>query len=63
VLDAAAKSGRTVVDQFTHELHDTTGGRNLLEINHAADIGLCAEVDALSIVPELNHATGEIRPA
>lgn len=63
VIDAAAKSGRSVVEQFIHELRDTTGGRNLLEVDHAADIALCAQLDSLSIVPELNHATGDIRPA
>jgi len=63
VLDAVAKSGRSVVDQFAYELRDTTGGRNLLEIGNEADIGLCAQFDSLSIVPELNLATGDIRPA
>ncbi len=63
VLEAARESGRSLIDQFTRELHDTTGGRNLLATNQASDIALCAQLDSLTIVPELNHATGEIRPA
>jgi 2-phosphosulfolactate phosphatase len=63
VLEAARHAGRSVIDQFTHELHDTTGGRNLLATHQSADIALCAQLNSLSIVPELNLATGEIRPA
>ena len=62
VLEGATESGRPLIDYFAHELHDTIGGRNLIATNQAADIALCANLDALTIVPEFNPATNEIRP-
>jgi 2-phosphosulfolactate phosphatase len=62
VADARA-SRIALVDRFADELHDTIGGRNLIATNQAADIALCANLDARTIVPEFNPTTNEIRPA
>jgi 2-phosphosulfolactate phosphatase len=62
IVDDARTMGRCLVDHFADELHDTTGGRNLIATNQAADIALCANLDALAIVPEFNPTTNEIRP-
>jgi 2-phosphosulfolactate phosphatase len=63
LLDVAARSGRTPSEQLARAMRDSPGGSNLLDIGHEADLAACAQLDALSIVPELNRATGEIRPA
>ena len=63
LLALAAATGRTPSDQFAVAMEQTPGGSNLLEIGHGIDLPACAELDILPIVPELNHATGEIRPA
>lgn len=61
-VDAAARlNGRSLVDQFALELRTTQGGRNLLDIGHDADLPACAQLDVLTVVPELNAATGELR--
>ena len=60
-LVAAARAlGRDVSDQLARELRDTTGGKNLLAIGHDFDLEVCAQLDALEIVPELNLTTGVI---
>jgi 2-phosphosulfolactate phosphatase len=62
IVNGARTSGRSLIDHYTHELHDTTGGRNLIATNQAADIARCANLDALTVIPEFNPATNEIRP-
>lgn len=37
------------------------GGRNLIDIGQEGDLALCAQVDSLAVVPELNAASGELR--
>jgi 2-phosphosulfolactate phosphatase len=59
----AAATSRTPADQFAVAMEQTPGGSNLVAIGHGIDLPACAELDILPIVPELNHATGEIRPA
>jgi 2-phosphosulfolactate phosphatase len=63
LLAAADVQGRSVVEQLAEAMRDTPGGRNLLEIGHEADLAACAELDALSVVPELDRRANEIRPA
>lgn len=63
VVAAGAAAGRDPSAQFAIAMRDTPGGSNLLEIGHGIDLNVCSELDILAIVPELNHATGEIRPA
>jgi 2-phosphosulfolactate phosphatase len=63
VVKAARANSRSLVDQFAHELHDTTGGRNLLATGQGADIPRCAQFDVLALAPEFNPATNEIRGA
>jgi len=43
------------------ELRDTPGGKNLLALGYDTDLVLCAQLDTLGVVPELDHATGELR--
>jgi 2-phosphosulfolactate phosphatase len=54
LLAATAATGRTIPNQAALELRDTTGGRNLLGIGLDKDLVDCAQVDALSVVPELD---------
>lgn len=62
-LIAAAKAlGRNVSEQLARELRETTGGKNLLAIGHDFDLEVCAQLDALEIVPELTRSTGVIAP-
>ena len=63
LLQDARTNGRTPAEQLASAMRDAPGGRNLLEIGHDADLPACAVLDALAVVPELNRATGEIRPA
>jgi 2-phosphosulfolactate phosphatase len=63
VLVAAEVTGCTPSQQLAIAMRDAPGGRNLLEIGHDYDLEACAQLDSLDVVPELNHATGEIRPA
>jgi 2-phosphosulfolactate phosphatase len=59
----AEATGHDASAQFAIAMEQTPGGSNLLDIGHGIDLPACAELDILPIVPELNHATGEIRPA
>jgi 2-phosphosulfolactate phosphatase len=61
--EAAQDSGRTAAAQLAHQMRDTPGGRNLLKIGHDADLAACARLDSLAVVPCLDRAAGEIRPA
>jgi 2-phosphosulfolactate phosphatase len=63
LLKAAKHAGVSASAQLAEELRDTPGGRNLLEIGQEADLPACAQLDRLTIVPELDRSTGEIRPA
>ena len=63
LLQAARKAGRSPSEQLAEQMRDTPGGSNLLDIGHDADLAACAQLDTRAIVPELNRATGEIRPA
>jgi 2-phosphosulfolactate phosphatase len=63
LLKAAQDAGVSAAAQLAEQMRDTPGGRNLLEIGQEADLPACAQLDRVSIVPELNHHTGEIRPA
>ncbi|MDZ4657371.1 MAG: 2-phosphosulfolactate phosphatase [Bythopirellula sp.] len=56
----ATASGRPLSEELTAALRDTAGGKNLLEIGHAADLVICAQLDSLSVVPELNRTTRQI---
>jgi 2-phosphosulfolactate phosphatase len=63
IVDGAEVEQVPVVHYFARRLGDTQGGRNLLDIGHDADLPACAQLDTLTIVPELNRTTGELRPA
>jgi 2-phosphosulfolactate phosphatase len=52
-----------LVARFAAELRDTDGGRNLIDIGQDADLPTCAQLDVLTVVPQLNPATNELRPA
>ena len=54
VLANAQASGRPLNVQVAIELQDTQGGRNLLAIGLNRDLVDCAQIDHLSVVPELN---------
>ncbi len=51
---------RSISDELALALRETAGGRNLLEIGHAADLAICAQLDSLTVVPELNRTTRQI---
>jgi 2-phosphosulfolactate phosphatase len=63
VVDARAAAGAPLVNYFAEQLTWTDGGRNLIAIGQDADLPRCAQIDTCSVVPELNPATGELRPA
>lgn len=55
IIVANAKStGTPLNEQVAIELQDTQGGRNLLGIGLNRDLVDCAQIDRLSVVPELN---------
>ena len=56
----AAASGQPISEELASALRDTAGGRNLLEIGHEADLDVCAQLDSLTVVPELNRTTRQI---
>ncbi len=59
-LAGVTASGRSVNDELASVIRDTTGGRNLLEIGHAADLVSCAQLDSLTVVPVWNRTTRQI---
>ena len=61
LLNTAHAMGRSPSAQFARELCDTPGGKNLLAIGHDFDLDICAQLDTLAIVPELDLFTGIIR--
>jgi 2-phosphosulfolactate phosphatase len=63
VLRRALESGRTEIEQLEIELRDTQGGRNLLGIGLDQDLVDCAQIDRLTVVPELDVRAWRIRLA
>ena len=61
LIATAHALGRSPSDQLARELCETAGGKNLLAIGHDFDLDLCAQLDTLAIVPELDRATGIIQ--
>jgi 2-phosphosulfolactate phosphatase len=53
-IERAKSSGRSINDQLAIELRDSQGGRNLLGIGLDHDLVDCAQIDRLSVVPELD---------
>jgi 2-phosphosulfolactate phosphatase len=62
VVEAPA-ANRPLSEQLALELRDTQGGRNLLGIGLEQDLVDCAQVDRLSIVPELDVRAWRIHVA
>ncbi len=60
LLTDAQTEGRTASEQLAVELRTTPGGINLLALGYDADLVLCAQLDSLEVVPELNIAEGKI---
>ncbi|MGL4512887.1 MAG: 2-phosphosulfolactate phosphatase [Lacipirellulaceae bacterium] len=60
LLEAARERGRTPAEQLAEELRETPGGRNLIEIGMDRDLRVCAEIDALDVLPEYDPATGRV---
>lgn len=54
LLAGARASGREIPEQVVMELRETQGGKNLLEIGMDEDLVVCSQIDALSVVPELD---------
>ena len=52
-----------LVDVFAERIRETDGGQNLLAIGQDADLPRCAQLDVLTIVPELTPAANELRGA
>jgi 2-phosphosulfolactate phosphatase len=63
VLRRALESGRTEIEQLEIELRDTQGGRNLLGVGLDQDLVDCAQIDRLTVVPELDVRAWRIRLA
>lgn len=61
LLTLSHTEGRTASQQLALELQSTPGGINLLALGYDSDLVLCAQLDTLSVVPELDLATGELR--
>jgi 2-phosphosulfolactate phosphatase len=56
-------SGDVVPQKLLLTLEATDGGQNLHDIGRWMDVERCAHTDVLTVVPELNAATGELRIA
>ncbi|MAT69570.1 MAG: 2-phosphosulfolactate phosphatase [Planctomycetaceae bacterium] len=61
LLTAARALGRTPAEQFADELTRTKHGRTLLDLDLGDDLPRCADLDSLSVVPEQDRRSGEIR--
>jgi 2-phosphosulfolactate phosphatase len=59
----AERERRTLIEQLAIELRSTQGGRNLLSIGLDRDLLDCAQIERLSVVPELKVREWRIRPA
>ncbi|QDT01018.1 2-phosphosulfolactate phosphatase [Adhaeretor mobilis] len=60
LVTTARALGRSESEQFAEELKTTPGGRNLLGIGRDEDLPVCAQLDVLDLVPELNRENGLI---
>lgn len=60
LLTTARATGRSPSEQLSLELRDTSGGKNLIAIGMDDDLPLCAEIDALDLVPEYDPKTSRI---
>jgi 2-phosphosulfolactate phosphatase len=60
LLQSAAAAGRSIIQQLAIELRDTRGGRNLIDIGLEQDLADAAQIDRLSVVPELDVHTWRI---
>ncbi|NOY30642.1 MAG: 2-phosphosulfolactate phosphatase [Planctomycetes bacterium] len=57
----AQAEGRTASEQLALELCVTPGGMNLLVLGYDTDLVLCAQLDTLDVVPEMDLGSGELR--
>jgi len=60
LLTTARALGRTPAEQLAIELRETPGGKNLLEIDMGGDLAVCAEIDALRVLPVYDPASGRV---
>ncbi len=60
LIDTAQALGRSPSEQLALEFRGTQGGKNLLAIGHDYDLDVCAQLDTLDVVPELDLDTGVI---
>jgi 2-phosphosulfolactate phosphatase len=60
LLTTARALGRTAADQLAIELRDTPGGKNLIEIGMDGDLAVCAEIDALRVLPVYDPGSGRV---
>lgn len=58
LVTTAGALDRTLSQQLAIELRETQGGQNLLDIGHDDDLVICAQIDLLKVVPELDPARG-----
>jgi len=61
LLTLAQTEGRTASQQLSLELCVTPGGMNLLVLGYDTDLVLCAQLDTLNVVPEMDLQQGIIR--
>lgn len=54
VQNAASLTGRSVSEELPKFLRGSDGGRNLIDVGLERDLADCAQIDHLSIVPELD---------
>jgi 2-phosphosulfolactate phosphatase len=60
VVARAKESGNELRDELAVALRDTAGGKNLLGAGLAVDLVVCAKLDSLDVLPELNRTTRQI---
>jgi 2-phosphosulfolactate phosphatase len=60
VAARAEETGKDIRDELALALRDTAGGKNLLGAGLAADLTICAKLDSLDVLPELNRTTRQI---
>jgi 2-phosphosulfolactate phosphatase len=63
LLRTAGEREIAVRDHLAAELRDSRGGRNLIAIQHAADLAVAADFDSIDLTPELDRKTGRIAAA
>lgn len=61
LVTTARALSRSPSKQFALELRDTLGGKNLLALGYDDDLVVCAQLDTLDVLPELDRPTGEIK--